>query len=152
MPLEIERKFLVANDSWRPRATTVTTLVQGYFQRRDDACIRIRIRDGASARLTIKNAHPGLLARAEFEYPIPLDQAQQLLDQFCGQRLVHKRRHLVPCHGHTWEIDEFLGRHAPLLIAEIELDTPDQPFDRPDWLGTEVTGDIRYANETLANF
>ena len=152
MPLEIERKFLVANDAWRQHVTATATIIQGYFQRRDDACIRIRIRDDASARLTIKNAHPGLLARAEFEYTIPLDQARQMLDQFCGQRLVRKRRHLVPHHGHTWEVDEFLDRHAPLIVAEIELDAPDQPFDHPDWLGADVTGDIRYANEMLANF
>lgn len=151
MPLEIERKFLVANDTWRKHISQSTLLVQGYFEPRRDSCVRIRIKNDTAAFLTIKNAHVGLQARSEYEYPIPVSEAREMLAQFCGTRIVRKWRHLVKVQGYSWEIDEFAGRHAPLVLAEIELATLDEDIPRPDWLGAEVTGNVQFANERLAH-
>lgn len=147
MGIEIERKFLVAGDAWRQQAGAVTRFSQGYLSRDPARTVRVRIA-GEQAFLTIKGATTGA-TRAEFEYAIPLADAQQLLP-LCDGPVVEKRRHLCTHAGMTWEVDEFLGANAGLVLAEIELTAEDQPFERPAWLGEEVTGDARYVNANLA--
>ena len=148
MAKEIERKFLVAGAGWRAQATGSRALRQGYLAQTERLAIRVRILDEAEAYLTFKSALPGT-TRAEFEYPIPLDDARELLALAEGL-VIEKRRHLVPLGGLTWEVDVFAGAHAGLVLAEIELPAEDTPFARPDWLGREVTGERRYYNASLA--
>lgn len=147
MGIEIERKFLVANDSWRAQAQQATRFCQGYLSRDPVRTVRVRIA-GDEALLTIKGATTGA-TRAEFEYPVPVDDARQLLG-LCDGPVVEKVRHLCEVDGMTWEVDEFLGANAGLVVAEIELASESQPFSRPAWLGAEVTGDGRYVNANLA--
>lgn len=147
MGIEIERKFLVAGEGWRRMATTRTSFSQGYLSRDPARTVRVRIA-GDAAFLTIKGATRGA-TRAEFEYGIPPADARQLLAMSDGP-VVEKIRHLCPHAGMTWEVDEFLGANAGLVVAEIELQSEDQAFDRPSWLGEEVTGDARYVNANLA--
>lgn len=147
MGIEIERKFLVAGEGWRVQAASQTHFSQGYLSRDPARTVRVRIA-GDAAFLTIKGATTGA-TRAEFEYPLPVADAQQLL-ALCDGPVVEKIRHLCPHEGMTWEVDEFLGANAGLLVAEIELESEGQPFARPAWLGAEVTGDGRYVNANLA--
>lgn len=147
MGIEIERKFLVASDGWRQQAASRTRFSQGYLSRDPARTVRVRIA-GDAAFLTIKGATTGA-TRAEFEYAVPVADAQQLL-AMCDGPVVEKVRHLCPHDGMTWEVDEFLGANAGLVVAEIELDTEGQTFARPGWLGAEVTGDARYVNANLA--
>ena len=150
MAVEIERKFLVATDGWRESAGAPLQLEQGYLG--GDRCsIRVRITgSGANARcdLNIKSRDIGT-TRQEFEYEIPLDEARDLI-ALCGDKVIAKRRYHVPCSHHTWEVDEFLGANAGLVVAEIELDDAEEAFERPPWLGGEVTDDERYYNNCLA--
>lgn len=148
MAKEIERKFLVAGEGWRDGVTGSKSFRQGYLAETDKLVIRIRIVDEAEAVLTFKSAVQGT-TRAEFEYPIPLDDARALIELHQGL-VIEKRRHLVPFGGFTWEVDVFAGAHAGLVLAEIELPAEDTPFERPDWLGREVTGERRYYNASLA--
>ena len=148
MAKEIERKFLVAGEGWRDRATGSRSFRQGYLAETDKLAIRVRIVDEAEAFLTFKSAVHGT-TRAEFEYPIPLDDARALIELHQGL-VIEKRRHLVPFGGFTWEVDIFAGAHAGLTLAEIELPAEDTPFERPNWLGREVTGERRYYNASLA--
>lgn len=150
MPNEIERKYTVKNDAWRPLAHASMDFVQGYFQPAGNACLRIRIINGSKAKLTIKANDAKLTERPEFEYDIPLQHAKDMLKLFCGNRIVHKTRYLVQHDGQTWEVDEFLGRHAPLIIAEIELTSPDETFNVPDWADRDVSGNRQLSNEYLA--
>lgn len=147
MGIEIERKFLVADEGWRQAATRQTRFSQGYLSRDPARTVRVRIA-GDAAFLTIKGATTGA-TRAEFEYAVPLADAQQLL-AMCDGPVVEKVRHLCGHAGMTWEVDEFLGANTGLVVAEIELQTEDQAFERPAWLGEEVTGDARYVNANLA--
>ena len=147
MGIEIERKFLVSGEGWREGATTSTRYSQGYLSRDPARTVRVRIA-GDAAFLTIKGATQGA-TRAEFEYAVPLPDAQQLL-ALCDGPVVEKIRHLCPFGGMTWEVDEFLGANAGLVVAEIELTAETQSFERPAWLGTEVTADARYVNANLA--
>ncbi len=147
MGIEIERKFLVCGDGWRAQASSHTRFSQGYLSRDPARTVRVRIA-GERAFLTIKGATSGA-TRAEFEYAVPLADAQQLLALADGP-VVEKVRHLCVVGGMTWEVDEFLGANAGLLVAEIELQSEDQVFMHPDWLGDEVTGDARYVNANLA--
>lgn len=147
MGAEIERKFLVTNDSWRADATPVHC-VQGYLAIGPPVSVRVRV-IGEDANLNIKQSTLEI-ARAEFEYPIPLKDAHSLLDAFCGGRTVDKTRHYLQHAGMTWEIDEFHGANAGLVVAEIELESTTQPFERPRWIGQEVSGDARYLNSSLA--
>jgi adenylate cyclase len=146
MGTEIERKFLLAGDEWRNLAQG-QLLRQGYISRQPGRTVRVRISDN-TGYLTIKGKNTGI-TRLEFEYTIPLDDANILLEQFCEQPILEKMRYLVYYKGFTWEIDEFLGDNRGLFIAEIELEEEDQPFARPNWIGIEVTGDIRYYNSSL---
>jgi len=145
MALEIERKFLVKGTSWR--TVHGVRYSQGYLNRDKGRTVRVRVA-GDRAFLTIKGETHGA-TRAEFEYAIPVADAQALL-AMCDGPLVDKVRHEVVHGGLKWEIDEFLGDNTGLVIAEIELKSEDQPFSRPDWLGEEVTGDPRYYNSNLA--
>ena len=147
MGIEIERKFLVTGDAWRVQAAGQTRFSQGYLCRDPARTVRVRIA-GEQAFLTIKGATHGA-TRAEFEYALPLADAQALL-ALCDGPVVEKIRHLCPHEGMTWEVDEFLGANAGLVVAEIELESEGQPFAHPAWLGDEVTGDGRYVNANLA--
>ncbi|WP_043362754.1 CYTH domain-containing protein [Belnapia sp. F-4-1] len=146
MGTEIERKFLVTSEAWRAEAGPGTRLRQGYLHA-GTPVVRIR-QAGELAFLTIKG--PGLLARAEFEYPIPPEDAEAMLASLCAPPIIDKTRHRIARDGLTWEIDEFAGHLAGLVLVEIELASADQAFDRPGWLGDEVTDDPRYQNAALS--
>lgn len=146
MATEIERKFLLRNDAWRALAQG-TPYRQGYLNSAKERTVRVRIA-GSEAFLTIKG--PGMGAsRAEYEYPLPLADAVEMLDTLAERPLIEKMRYRIRQHDLVWEIDEFFGENRGLIVAEIELQREDQAFDRPDWLGEEVTGDVRYFNANL---
>lgn len=151
MGVEIERKFLLKDDSWRSSVKSSTAFKQRYLPFRHGPghiCGRIRIA-GNRAYLTMKSAAKGF-SRSEFEYEIPLADAEQMLEQFCTGSAVSKIRHVVDYLGYQWEIDEFLGENAGLVVAELELKSESQRFPLPPWIGEEVTGDYRYSNSVLA--
>jgi adenylate cyclase len=145
MGVEIERKFLVRGDGWKTGSAVLYR--QGYLNRDKNRTVRVRIA-GDAAFLTVKGVSVGA-TRAEFEYAIPLSDAKGLLT-LCDGPLVEKNRHLVRVESTLWEVDEFLGDNAGLVVAEVELAQEDQPFSRPEWLGQEVTSDARYFNSNLA--
>jgi CYTH domain-containing protein len=146
MGVEIERKFLLQGEAWRGLGQAVL-LRQGYLSSVRERVVRVRI-EGEQAMLTIKGANVGA-TRGEWEYPIPLADAVELLDGLCEQPLIEKVRHRIEHAGMVWEVDEFLGANAGLIVAEIELASEDQPFEKPDWIGAEVSGDARYYNANL---
>lgn len=146
MATEIERKFLVQGTTWRNGSGV--RFSQGYLNRDKHRTVRVRIAAG-KAYLTIKGVPEGA-TRAEFEYEIPAADAEQLLKLSDGP-IVQKNRYVIVHDGSTWEVDEFLGDNAGLVVAEIELTAEDQSFSRPEWLGAEVTGDLRYYNSNLAS-
>ncbi|WLI87648.1 CYTH domain-containing protein [Massilia sp. R2A-15] len=146
MGVEIERKFLLAGDRWRTLGTPVL-LRQGYLSSDPGRVVRVRV-DGNQAYLTIKGRSEGA-TRGEWEYPIPLDEANELLERLCEKPLIEKTRRAISFRGNTWEVDEFLGVNQGLVVAEIELASEDQQFDKPDWIGEEVTHDARYYNSSL---
>jgi len=146
-PKEIERKFLVAGEFWRKKATNRSHIVQGYLARGRKATIRIRIKDGRSATLTIKSREPGA-SRSEFEYRVPLKHAKAMLE-LCGGAVIEKHRYEVPQGGRKWEIDVFGSPHEGLVIAEIELRAATEALKLPAWVGEEVTDDPRYRNSSL---
>lgn len=148
MAFEIERRFLVQGEAWRDGVTTTRRLRQGYLAREDGVAVRVRIAAKA-ARLTVKG--PGGLVRAEFEYDIPLSDAEAMLSQLCAGRSIAKTRHDVPRDGLVWELDVFEGALAGLVIAEVEMPAPDHPLALPPWAGREITTDPRYANTALAS-
>jgi adenylate cyclase len=145
MGQEIERKFLVRGDAWKALGQGIA-MRQGYLSTDPERVVRVRI-EGGAATLTIKGRSVGA-TRGEWEYPIPLDDAQQLLG-LCLRPLVEKTRHRILVQGMCWEVDQFAGENAGLVIAEIELSAEDQQFDKPDWIGDEVTHDARYYNSNL---
>ena len=154
MPLEIERKFLVTGDTWRDAAQRVVPMAQGYLNDLAavdsgamHASVRVRIA-GEDAFLNLKSRELGH-TRQEFDYAIPVDDARGLLALSVGG-LVDKRRHYVTVDGHLWEVDEFLGDNAGLVVAEIELRSADEAFTKPEWAGAEVTDSPRYYNLALA--
>ncbi|HYD96868.1 MAG TPA: CYTH domain-containing protein [Noviherbaspirillum sp.] len=146
MGVEIERKFLVLDDSWKALGQGVL-LRQGYLSSALERTVRVRI-EGGSATLTIKGKSAGA-TRSEWEYLIPLQDAQDMLDHLCERPVIEKSRYRIPFDGMLWEVDEFLGENAGLVVAEIELATEAQTFARPQWLGEEVTHDARYFNSSL---
>lgn len=148
MGIEIERKFLPKDDSWRQQIEHSIEIRQGYLAQDERRAIRVRI-FGDQAHLNIKATDDGI-HRHEFEYPIPLEDARALFEQAVEGPVVQKIRHEMRIGDHLWEIDEFLGDNAPLVVAEIELEHADEPFERPDWLGEEVSRDRRYYNSRLA--
>ena len=149
MKIEIERKFLVCGDEWRQLADSGRGCRQGYISsQKGGVTVRIR-RIGEKGVLTLKGPTEGI-SRPELEYEIPVEEADYMLDNFCGDRIVSKTRYLVEIDGFTWEIDEFDGLNRGLIVAEIELEREDQAFAAPDWLGKEVSQDPRYFNAALA--
>ena len=148
MPREIERKFLVKGEAWRAQAHRSVRMTQGYLAGGGRVSVRVRV-EGDEARLNLKSG--GLVAsRQEYEYPIPVDEARELLALADGP-LIDKTRHLVEHDRKTWEVDEFHGDNRGLVVAEIELTREDEPFASPPWLGTEVTLLERYYNVRLVS-
>jgi adenylate cyclase len=153
--IEIERKFLVLDDTWRALAKQMIPMAQGYLNDQasmDSGAQRVSVRirlEGDEAWLNMKSREVGH-TRQEFDYLIPVADARALLGR-CVGGLIDKRRYLVEHIGHVWEIDEFLGDNAGLVVAEIELDSGDEWFERPAWLGMEVTDSARYYNLALAS-
>ena len=153
MSVEIERKFLVRDDAWRAAVSRSTRMVQGYLvdvaalaQGLARASVRVRIAADA-AWINVKQAQAGI-ERLEFEYPVPVADADSMLRELCKAR-VEKIRHLVPVAGHTFEVDEFLGDNAGLVVAELELPATGASFPRPSWLGRDVSHIERYYNVNL---
>ena len=146
MSVEIERKFLVRSDAWKALAQGMA-MRQGYLSTHPDRTVRVRI-EGEIATLTIKGRTQGF-SRGEWEYEIPLADAEALLNDICERPLIEKTRTRIVHEGMVWEVDEFFGDNLGLVVAEIELESETQTFARPDWLGEEVTGDARYFNSSL---
>ena len=157
MAVEIERKFLVTSDAWRAQAVRAQRMLQGYLidaslvqtQTGTRCSLRVRI-GGETAWLNIKSATLGV-ERLEYDYPIPVADAERMLGDFCNG-VVEKVRHYVPHAGLIFEVDEFLGGNAGLVVAEVELQSADQPIDKPVWLGHEVTHHLRYYNLNLLEY
>lgn len=150
MALEIERKFLVASEAWRElrrKGAEGTLYRQGYLSSAAARTVRIRI-VGQRACLTVKGPTRGT-TRAEYEYEIPLADAEAMLDALAERPLIEKWRYRISFAGHLWEVDEFLGANAGLIVAEIELERADETFVRPPWVGVEVGHDPRYFNANL---
>ena len=147
MAKEIERKFLVNGDAWKRSKGTLYR--QGYLSTVKERTVRVRL-EGERAVLTIKGITRGA-TRAEFEYEIPFEDAEQLLDDLCERPLIEKTRYKIEHAGLTWEVDEFLNENTGLVVAEVELESEDQQFDLPEWLGEEVTRDPRYYNANLVS-
>ncbi|MCD7937143.1 MAG: CYTH domain-containing protein [Tannerellaceae bacterium] len=147
MTMEIERKFLVTGN-FMPQVTSSRRIVQGYICSVPGRTVRVRIRD-EEGFLTIKGpSTDDGLSRYEFERVIPLADAEQLLT-LCEPGVIDKVRHYIPAGEHVWEVDVFSGKNEGLVMAEIELKSPEDTFEIPDWLGKEVTGDRRYYNSML---
>lgn len=145
MASEIERKFLVEGNEWRQGPGV--HFRQGYLSTAKERTVRVRL-EGTRATLTIKGPTVNI-SRLEFEYVIPLVDAAQMLDTLCERPLIEKTRYRVAFGRHTWEIDEFRGENEGLVVAEIELASPDDAFDCPPWIGREVSADSRYFNANL---
>lgn len=146
MASEIERKFLVVGDEWR-RAASGRRYRQGYLSTDPSRAVRVRT-VGDQGYLTIKGATRGA-TRAEYEYAVPLEEAEAMLDSLCLRPLIEKVRYTVPFQGKIWEVDDFLGENAGLVIAEVELEHEGQEVAMPAWIGKEVTDDPRYYNANL---
>jgi len=146
---EIERKFLVDDRSDSRRSAEYSEIRQGYLSIDKHRTVRVRIA-GDAAYLTIKGITEGA-TRAEYEYPIPVAHAREMLDTLCLRPLIEKRRYRVEYNGLIWEVDEFYGDNAGLIVAEVELESAQQMFDKPPWAGEEVTDDPRYYNANLVN-
>ena len=146
MALEIERKFLLAHDGWRAQVKRSEQMSQAYLGG-TQASVRVRVA-GNDAWLNIKGRTLGA-TRLEFEYPIPVEDAAVMLRELADGPIMAKLRHYLPLGEHVFEIDEFAGDNAGLVVAEVELVSEDQEFPRPDWLGAEVTADTRYYNVNL---
>jgi len=146
MPVEIERKFLVAGDGWRGLAPG-RYYRQGYLSTAAGRTVRVRA-VGDSGYLTIKGATVNA-TRVEYEYRIPVEDAHAMLDGLCERPLIEKTRYRIEHRGLVWEVDEFAGENAGLLLAEVELESEDQDIALPEWIGEEVTGDPRYYKANL---
>ena len=148
MAKEIERKFLVVGDAWRELAKG-THYRQGYLNSIKERTVRIRTIDD-KAFMTVKGPTVGV-TRMEFEYEIPYNDCVEMLTHLAEQPIIEKARYKVPYNGLVWEIDEFFGVNEGLIVAEVELQTEDQQFEKPEWVGEEVSGDPRYFNSNLVN-
>jgi adenylate cyclase len=146
MGQEIERKFLVVGDAWRELGRAVV-IRQGYLSTVKERTVRIRTVDSRGF-LTIKGVTRGI-SRLEFEYDIPLEEANQMLDELCERPLIEKTRRKIDIDGLVWEVDEFAGVNQGLILAEVELASPDQKITLPDWIGADVSDDPRYYNANL---
>ncbi len=148
MAKEIERKFLLVGDEWRELARG-THYRQGYLNSAKERTVRVRtIND--KGFLTVKGITTGA-TRVEYEYEIPFDECTAMLDDLAEKPLIEKSRYKIERNGFTWEVDEFFGDNKGLVVAEIELESEDQKFEKPSWVGEEVTGDPRYFNSNLVN-
>lgn len=148
MAFEIERKFLVRNNDWRASVSSHGRIRQAYLEASGKASVRIRIRDNSAATLTVKS-RPSALRRLEFEYPIPVLEAEALIALRQGS-VIEKTRYIVPCGELAWEVDVFAGENDGLVIAEIEVPDESHPIERPSWIGAEMTGQAQYYNSSLA--
>lgn len=149
MAKEIERKFLVLNDTWRDLAEG-RYYCQGYIPTQGRQTVRVRI-IGSQGYLTLKGPVVGM-SRSEFEYKIPATDAQAMLAELCQKPFIEKKRYRIPLGEVVWEVDEFLGENQGLILAEVELTHAEQQVDLPDWIGKEVTGDPRYYNSNLVKY
>jgi len=147
MGIEIERKFLVINDAWRKDVLSETRLKQGYLANQERASVRVRI-GGDKAYLNIKSATLGI-RRSEFEYEVPVDDAEEMLEQVAIRPFIDKTRYTLKCGEHLWEVDLFHGENEGLIVAEVELGSEDESFQVPDWTGEEVSDDPKYFNVCL---
>lgn len=146
MAKEIERKFLVKDNSWRALAPG-TKYRQGYLNSAKERIVRVRtIND--KGYLTIKGITSGA-TRAEYEYEIPVTEAEAMLDELCEKPLIEKNRYKIDYEKLIWEVDEFFGENQGLIVAEVELESEDQDYEKPGWIGDEVTGDPKYFNSNL---
>jgi Uncharacterized protein conserved in bacteria len=148
MAKEIERKFKVVGDGWRSQTVSSSSFRQAYIASGEDRSVRVRVMDGERAKLTIKVGRQ-FMSRDEFEYEIPLADAEQLADCAVGV-VLEKTRYEVEHHGYTWEIDVYGGAYQGLVIAEVEMEDEAAQPDLPDWIGEEVTGDRRFSNLVMA--
>lgn len=146
MSLEIERKFLVLGDDWK-KLGQAHAIRQGYLSSQRERVVRVRIED-QKATLTIKGSVTGI-TRGEWEYEIPFEEADELLNGLCERPLIEKNRTRIVHEGMVWEVDEFFGENQGLVVAEIELESENQVFVKPEWVGVEVTDDARYFNANL---
>jgi adenylate cyclase len=147
MALEIELRFRVSSNDWRASVARSTRITQGYLAITEDSVIRVRVRDD-KGYVTIKSRDGGL-ARQEFEYAVPLDDARSLL-KLCGQRILEKIRHEVNYAGYCWEIDEYLPPLEDLIVAEVEMQSESENPPRPSWIGEDITRDGSFSNAALA--
>ena len=148
MQIEIERKFLVKDDGYKAQAVKSYGIRQGYIAHDSGRSVRVRIRDGKGI-LTVKGPHLSEASRPEWEKELSMQEAEELF-LLCKPGAVEKTRWIVPAGDRFFEVDEFHGDNEGLVLAEIELGSEDEPFERPSWLGEEVTGDKRYYNGYLA--
>jgi adenylate cyclase len=148
MAVEIERKFLVRSEAWRSLASSEASIRQAYLASGERSTTRVRVKNGSDATVTIKSKRAEL-RRLEVEYPISALDAEALLS-LRHSGMIEKTRFTIPWREHLWEVDVFSGDNAGLVIAEIELRHEDEPFDRPPWLGIEITGQSQYYNGSLA--
>ncbi len=148
MATEIERKFLLANDNWRKDADEGINIIQAYMSSNEKSSVRIRIH-GDTANLNIKSKTLGI-QRSEYEYPVPFDDAREMIESLCDKPYIEKTRFHVMHERHEWEIDVFAGDNEGLIVAELELDSVDENFNLPDWIGEEVSNEARYYNISLA--
>ena len=147
MALEIEKKFLLNNSDWRKEQGVMYR--QGYLNSVKERTVRVRI-IGDKGYLTVKGISRGAV-RAEYEYEIPGVEAEAMLDYLCEKPLIEKMRYKIAYKGFVWEVDEFCGENQGLIVAEVELESEDQKFEKPEWIGEEVTGDPRYFNANLVH-
>jgi len=150
MGTEIERKFLVINDQWQQQVDRSSHMMQGYLSRGAERSVRVRATGGGKAFLNIKSSANGI-TRSEYEYEIPLTDANEILDKIAIKPVIDKVRNFVIQGKHTWEIDVFEGDNKGLIVAEIELESEDEFFEKPAWLGIEVSEDPRFYNMNIEN-
>lgn len=148
MAIEIERKFLLKNDNWRDSVERSQHIAQGYISRSDTTGVRVRVK-GEKAEFNVKHSLDGI-HRLEYEYEVPVADALEMLEKVALPSVIDKTRHYITLGKHLWEIDEFAGDNAGLIVAEIELSDADEAFERPEWLGEEVSQDQRYFNSNLS--
>ncbi|MDB5128812.1 CYTH domain-containing protein [Mucilaginibacter sp.] len=148
MPTEIERKYLVDHKKWEGLIKPTGKLYkQGYILSEERRTVRIRVTNDA-AYITLKGASTGI-SRSEYEYTIPVNEGNEILDNFATS-LIQKTRYNIEYAGHTWEVDVFTGDNNGLIVAEIELQNEDEQFEKPEWIGPEVSHDSRYTNASLS--
>jgi CYTH domain-containing protein len=149
MGKEIEEKFLVEGESWREQVDAGVHYAQGYLSR-GETCVRVRLA-GEKGILTIKGPTEGI-TRLEYEYEIPRNEAEEMLRELIGSPIIEKIRYTYANDGLVWEVDEFLGENKGLIVAELELQSEDQAYEKPEWIGECVSHDFRYANSNLVNY